>query len=363
MRQRLPSGTCTARAARRRNLAAALLLGAALWSSASADGEAATSDYDPYGGWKKLQGKKTGFFHIEVLDGRHWFITPEGNAFFSKGVCSVNTDGADQEAIRRAGGERGWATRTAGLIRGWGLNTAGCWSDRDVGEAGIVWTPRPHLSEVHDNRLPDVNVPAWAEQVKARAMKECAPLKDDPWVLGYFLDNEIRWAGDEGKAATYFRVMCEAIHAADPNHLILGFRFAGRPPMSVVREMKGYADVISINNYGRTPPVELLRQMHAETGLPFMVTEFSAKAKDSGPLTAHGSGPVVATQAERAKQLEQYATSLAELEACVGFHWFRYRDRPGTNQGLVKVNEEPWPEMIAKLKEMNAQIEARHAQR
>ena len=101
--------------------------------------------------------------------------------------------------------------------------------------------------------------------------------------------------------------------------------------------------------------------MHAETGLPFMVTEFSAKAKDSGPLTAHGSGPVVETQAERAKQLEQYATALAELEACVGFHWFRYRDRPGTNQGLVKVNEEPWPEMAEKLTVMNAEIEDRHA--
>lgn len=321
--------------------------------------EAGTAEYDQYGGWKKLQGKATGFFHIEQINGTYWFITPEGNVFFSKGVCSVNTDGVSKEAIQ-PDGNQAWAKRTARRLRDWGLNTAGCWSTGEVGAAGIVWTPRPHLSGAHGGKLPDVNDPAWARQVQERAMKECAPLKDDPWVLGYFLDNEISWNGDEEKAAQYFKVMCAAIRAADPHHLILGCRFAGTPPMSVVREMKGRADVISINNYGKNPPVTLLRKMHAETGLPFMVTEFSAKAKDSGPLTAHGSGPVFDTQAERAKQLEYYATSLANLNACVGFHWFRYRDREGTNQGLVKINEEPWPEMIEKLKAMNPTIEARH---
>lgn len=324
------------------------------------EGDAGKADYDQYGGWKKLQGKKTGFFHIEKLGGKYWFITPEGNAFFSKGVCSVNTDGAQKEAIEPANGQT-WAQRTAGRLRQWGLNTAGCWTGQDIGAASIAWTPRPHLSNTHAGKLPDVNDPAWAKQVKERAMKQCAPLKDDPWVLGYFLDNEIHWGGDEDKARQYFTVMCQAIREADPNHLILGCRFAGRPPMSVVKAMKGRCDVISINNYGRTPPIDLLRAMHEETGLPFMVTEFSAKGKDSGPLTAHGSGPVVETQAERAKQLQHYVTSLVDLDVCVGYHWFRYRDHPGSNQGLVKVNEEPWPEMVEKLKQLNPTLEARHA--
>ncbi len=315
----------------------------------------AAADYDQYGGWKKLPGKKTGFFHIEKLNEKHWFITPEGNAFFSKGVNSVNTDG-----VKKADGDQNWATRTVRQLRDWGLNTAGCWTMREVGAAGIAWTPRPHLSGTHGGKLPDVNDPAWARQVRERAVNECAPYKNDPWVLGYFLDNEIRWDGDEAKAAIYFKVMCEAIRAADPNHLILGCRFAGKPPMSVVREMKGRADVISINNYGLNPPISLLREMQAEAGLPFMVTEFSAKGKDSGPLTAHGSGPVFETQAERAHQLERFASLLANLEGCVGYHWFRYRDHPGNNQGLVKTDEQPWPEMIEKLKKMNPTLEARH---
>jgi hypothetical protein len=316
---------------------------------------AGAADYDQYGGWKKLQGKRTGFFHIEKLNEQHWFVTPEGHAFFSKGVNSVNPDG-----MKKGDGDQGWAQRTVRQLRDWGLNTAGCWSTREVGAAGIAWTPRPHLSMAHGGKLPDVNDPAWARQVRERALKECAPYKDAPWVLGYFLDNEIRWDGDEGKASAYFKVMCEAIRAADPNHLILGCRFAGKPPMSVVREMKGRADVISINNYGLNPPISLLREMQAEAGLPFMVTEFSAKGKDSGPLTAHGSGPVFETQAERAHQLERYASLLANLEGCVGYHWFRYRDRPGNNQGLVKADEQPWPEMVEKLKKMNPTLEARH---
>ena len=48
------------------------------------------SDYDAYGGWKKLQGKKTGFFHTEKVNGKWWIVSPEGNFFFSKGVNSVH---------------------------------------------------------------------------------------------------------------------------------------------------------------------------------------------------------------------------------------------------------------------------------
>ena len=42
------------------------------------------SDYDAYGGWKKIQGKKTGFFHTQKVNGKWWIISPEGNVFFSK---------------------------------------------------------------------------------------------------------------------------------------------------------------------------------------------------------------------------------------------------------------------------------------
>jgi hypothetical protein len=274
----------------------------------------------------------------------------------------VNTAGAkDEIGPKMQGAADEWAKATVKRLHSWGLNTAGCWTGPKIGAQGIAWTPHPPLSGTRDQKLPDVFDPAWAKSVQKRAMKECGPLKDDPWVLGYFPDNEINWNGDEKKTEQYFKVVSEAIRAADPNHLILGCRFAGTPPMSVVKEMKGYMDVISINNYGDRPPVGLLRQMHEATGLPVMVTEFSVKAKDSGPLTHAGSGPVVETQRDRAQWFERYVETLADLDYCVGYHWFRYGDKRGNNQGLVQVDGEPWATLTDQFKKVNPTLDDRHA--
>ena len=357
---------------------------------------------DVYGGWTHLKGKKTGFFHTEQLAGRWWIITPEGNAFFSKGVDSVNLTGAKDEQALKKTDEAGdhWAAATAARLHSWGVNTAACWSDDRLGAHGIAWTPRPHLTDGRSTTIPDVFDPGWAENVRKRALEQCAPHKDDPWVLGYFTDNELPWANEDDAdlvlkmflerpadapgrlkaegfakehghakarefraqvAHAYFQVTFEAIRAADPNHLILGCRFEGHPPTDVVRAMKGYADVISLNNYSSKPPADLLAEMHKATGLPVMVTEFSVKAKDSGPLISHGSGPVVATQHDRALRYTKYVEDLADLNFCVGYHWFRYRDHPGNNQGLVKVNDEPWEKLAEAFRATNARLDERHA--
>ena len=38
-------------------------------------------ELDQYGGLKSIAGTKTGFFHVEQIDGRHWLVTPDGHAF------------------------------------------------------------------------------------------------------------------------------------------------------------------------------------------------------------------------------------------------------------------------------------------
>ncbi|MBI4874914.1 MAG: hypothetical protein HY822_09820 [Acidobacteria bacterium] len=53
---------------------------------------ASASDYDRYGGWRKLKGGKTGFFHTQKVKDRWWLVTPDGSAFFSKGVCHAGID-------------------------------------------------------------------------------------------------------------------------------------------------------------------------------------------------------------------------------------------------------------------------------
>jgi hypothetical protein len=46
--------------------------------------------YDEYGGFKLIKGNKTGFFHIEKINGKFWFIDPDGYVFLSKGVNHVD---------------------------------------------------------------------------------------------------------------------------------------------------------------------------------------------------------------------------------------------------------------------------------
>ena len=50
---------------------------------------AASPQYDKYGGWSRLKGTKTGFFHTQQIKGRWWLVTPEGNVFISK-ACVIS---------------------------------------------------------------------------------------------------------------------------------------------------------------------------------------------------------------------------------------------------------------------------------
>jgi len=42
-------------------------------------GSAADFGYGRYGGYKSTQAKATGYFRVEQIDGRWWFVDPEGN--------------------------------------------------------------------------------------------------------------------------------------------------------------------------------------------------------------------------------------------------------------------------------------------
>ena len=64
---------------------------------------------DAYGGWLKLKGRRTGFFHAEQIAGRWWLVTPEGNAFFAKGVGGIEF-GPDRNATPEQ------ATKLAGQL-------------------------------------------------------------------------------------------------------------------------------------------------------------------------------------------------------------------------------------------------------
>lgn len=348
---------------------------------------AADTARDIYGGWKEIHGAKTGFFHVEKIDGKWWIISPEGNGFLSKGVNSVHPP--HQPAFTREGRDQ-----AAGMLGAWGMNTAGCWSDPALAGKGVALAMRCKITGARQNAFPDVFDPAWKNSVFKEAFSECSIHRNDPWLLGYFTDNELPWKHEEqapefveeflnlpegspGRIAAeaakrsgmdamkafreqaadlYFRTTAGAVRAADPNHMILGCRFAGRPPIGVVAKMKGAADVISINNYSNLPPLPLLREMSRAADLPVLVTEFSFKSPAPG-LETNGSGPVRPTQGERAHAFAEYASMLLSEGYCVGYHWFKYAENW---QGTLQSDGKPWPELTEAFARVNAGAEERH---
>jgi hypothetical protein len=383
-----------------------------------------SAGYDAFGGWTQVKGKRTGYFHAERIGGRWWLVSPEGNAFFSKGVCHVNYAPESDHSPPPPADTGAWALRVARQLREWGFNTAGAWSARELDSAGIAYSPVINMaaSVQRDVWLKGGAVDYFSREFRETADRiakaQCAPRADDPWLIGYFTDNELRWGPDwrskesllesylkmpegspgfraaaallksrgrsaadltdedkdaflERAAAEYGRVTSEAIRRYDPNHMVLGCRFAGYAPEPVLRALAPYFEVFSYHSYTPKAPREALERLARITSKPTMVTEFSFKAMDSGLPNTKGAAKPVATQQDRADGFAAYVEELAAIPSCVGYHWFEYRDQPAegrrldgenSNYGVVKIDGSPWEVLTARMKQVNAVLETLAAQ-
>jgi hypothetical protein len=96
--------------------------------------------FDQYGGWKGIHSKATGFFRVEEISGIWWFITPEGNAFFSTGVNCIGLFERTKEGIspyyeniiKLYGSIHEYMNVTLERFHEYGFNTLGCWSQWKV---------------------------------------------------------------------------------------------------------------------------------------------------------------------------------------------------------------------------------------
>lgn len=335
------------------------------------------AQHDSYGGWLKLKGRKTGFFHTEQIGGRWWLVTPEGNVFLAKGVDAVDL-GVDRNVTLSPEETKRLTEERANQLKSWGFNTAGSQRARLPGMAyqvtvGFASSSTPNMWRL--GIVPDYFSPEFQAAAERRAAEVCAPLANDPWLIGYFTDNEIRWMPDirskdsvleaflqkppesagyqkalaflkergrtpdsltaedmatflEIAAAQYGRVCYNAIRRHDKNHLILGSRFNSLAPIPLSKALGPYFDVFSFNNYEHRAPTYKLSEISRLTGKPTMVTEFSFKAMDSGLYNTIGAGEPLASQQDRADLFTAYVQDLIGLPTCVGYHWFRYRDQP-----------------------------------
>ena len=95
-------------------------------------------------------------------------------------------------------------------LRGWGFNTVGAWSDPAMFTAGMTYTfildaaesaPRQPSANAgvpdyfpEPGYFPDYFSEEFRKSTDSRAQKLCAPRANEPWLLGYFTDNEQSWA-------------------------------------------------------------------------------------------------------------------------------------------------------------------------
>lgn len=185
------------------------LLSAIVLFFPSIDGSFA-GKWDKFGGVSAIKGAKTGFFHVESIDGRKWFVDPEGNGFLSIGVTGVKyarfrkTDPSYFRIIKKKyGTEKEFAVSAIERLRKWGFNTLGGWSDiyriydRIDQSSKLPYTIVLHLGyRAMKNQekiigFPDVFSKNYKNSINLLAEKVCHKHRDSPFLLGYFTDNEL----------------------------------------------------------------------------------------------------------------------------------------------------------------------------
>lgn len=295
----------------------------------------------------------------------------------------------------------------------------------------------------YQGQFPNVFRPDFADHCLEMAQRVCASRRDDPSLVGWYTDNEVDWRGAKrtgdatdgagiydavaqlapehsGRQALerflaerglkvadpvplavkqdflrlvareYYRVTTSAIRAADPNHLVLGCRFAGflSAPDIAWEEGGKWNDVMTVNAY---PPVDLeegvvrahwkdrrpirekLRDVYALCKRPIVVTEWSFPANDTGHPNKNGAGQRVPTQKERAAASALFVRTLLSEPCVIGHVHFRWVDQPklgrwtkvdgeDCNYGLVNEEGEPYALLTEAFTEVHRKMyDCRHA--
>lgn len=156
----------------------------------------------------------SGFFRVAEQNGVSWFVDPDGGRFISKGVNTVrfdqdhiaNSDSVPYADTCRAkyGSLHAWRAAASDRLAGWKFNTVGCWSDELVASAGmqrLAMTPTTALGATfrlhrRDQIFPDVFDAAFAAHIRESARDRCTRWRNEPGLLGTFIDNELYWSPD-----------------------------------------------------------------------------------------------------------------------------------------------------------------------
>ncbi len=213
------------------------------WAAEETALKATPSDRCPYGGFRDAPAKGTGFFRVEQIDGRWWFVCPDGHLFYSSGLNGVGTVSGTRVQGREdlfaalpptnlvSGGRGGrsfggsfytwnlqrrfgdnwrsnWATLTTQRLAAWGFNTVHNWGARNPVEPRVPYALmlRGWQTGRSTMGMPDVYAEDFARRVDEAAADQLTPVQNDSFMLGFFIGNEPPWPGRESQ-------LCDAILA------------------------------------------------------------------------------------------------------------------------------------------------------
>ncbi|MDO4575201.1 MAG: beta-galactosidase [Planctomycetia bacterium] len=437
------------------------------------------SEWGTYGGWKNgPRLEATGRFYVKKVDGKWWFVDPEGYLFWSHGVdCVGMSSGATPLSTREHYFENlpeqdspfakfystGWSSlhyykdkspyRTynfsqSNLLRkygpdyatiyadaahnrlaSWGMNTIANWSDANIyklRKTPYVLTinskgPLIAGSTGYWGKFPDPFAPEFRDLLR-KTIATKREFLNDPWCIGTFVNNEMSWGSDRSLSSAalsspanqpakiamvdwlkakygeitklnaawktdyadwdailasekvpenealypdleelytviaeqYFRVVHEELRAADPKLLDMGCRFAWTNERAQ-RAMAKYVDVMSFNLY-RESVADFAPA--GEIDMPVIIGEFHFGALDRGMFHTGLRG--AKNQNERAEKYYSYVLGAVKNPRIIGAHWFQYASQATTGRGdgenyqigLVDLGDTPYPEILAKVREM-----------
>lgn len=219
------------------------------------------ANWNAFGGWADgPQLEKTGHFYTTKRDGKWFLVDPDGRLFFSLGIDVVqvgqggtpidNRDGWFSESPWESAGfkefvsvakdvkhgdykgttprvfnyyaanlkrkygeswEETWRQLMPQRLMNWGFNTIANWSDPKILAQGKIpythwvfhfakklpWQPNTR------NPIPDPFDPTFEDNIRKGAERMTRGTVEDPFCIGYFVDNELTWHDDtsQGKAA------------------------------------------------------------------------------------------------------------------------------------------------------------------
>lgn len=336
-------------------------------------GAQTTLDYDAFGGVFSLKGKKTGWFHLEEIVGRWYFVTPDGHALFSLGathaVECMRQDELNLFETKYGRSEERLAEFFLERFKDWGYNSSGYGPlptmEKRIPYVATIRTEGPRsFSAGEKSHFTDIFDAAVQRRLRKRVREATAGHVENRYCLGYvFIDLPV-WHPQPRRGESYcdfvrsldasapgrkayedFVAQCQAegttaddvaflnriadvyytcvvgeLRKADANHLILDDRLMALPnwtPDSILVTAAKHVDVISFQPMGtRTMLRDCLDRVHRLTGKPVLLADVNTMTRRPA------RDEVDTTEYERSagEHTLAYYLDAAASKYCVGIH-------------------------------------------